>query len=408
MGFVIRRHLPRAWAGWRDTFTRAAENPLKPPWRHLGDGESMITGDGMLKITSQIVNLDGRGPSYEWMPFTPNWGFEADIWYPVEGLDEQIFMIGFTNTWVDVSATFHNVVGIWLYHQLGGSDVIQYGEVPNMWSEAQNTRAWPPPGGGFYDRWVKVRVWVENDEWLRVWLDDVYVGSAMIAPDWRLGPGRRCMRFMNRAYCDTYVGTVDHYDRPPTVPPKTVWTEVHADDFNRTDGVAGNGWTQFGTDAGIVSNRYVHTGTNNNSVGLLRDMGDSHGRARIEAVIRSPSNKDCSLMLFGNSGATQALVANVFNNHVYLGRMSSSVNGTPSMVDFQDTGVTVADGDTIALSVYNEIMWFEVNGVVKLYAGNVHNVIPDSNQWAGLRVRRGEDTNSGGFDSVKLFTGIGV
>ncbi|MFD3594257.1 hypothetical protein ACFWU5_16135 [Nocardia sp. NPDC058640] len=407
MSFLIRRNLPRAWAGWSDSFQRPPQNPLQHPWKHLGGGESFINALEELVCTQQIVNDDGRGPSYEWMPFTPNWGFEANIYYPVEGIDNQIFMMGFTNTWVNVAATFQNVFGVWLYHELGGGDYIQTGEVPSMWSPIQNRRSWPAPGGNFIGRDLNIRIWIENDEYARIWLNNTYVGSSMISPGWKLGPGRRCMRFMNRSYCNTYVRHVNHYDRPGTVPPKSVWSTVFYDDFNRADGAADNGWTQLGTDAGIVSNRYTHTGTNNNSVGLIRNVGNLDGRARIECVVRNPSGVDGSLMLFCNAAGDQALVANVFNNHVYLARMTSSVNGTPGFFDFQDGGVAIADGDTLTFTVYDEMSWLEVNGIPKLYAGNVHNVVPHTNAYAGLRVRR-NGSDSVKFDDVRIYSGIGI
>lgn len=407
--FLIRRNLPLAWAGWRDEFDRPAENPLKPPWKHLGGGESYINDSEQLVVTEQAVNDDGRGPSYTWQPFTPHWGFEAGIWYPVEGLDNQHFYVVFTDSWVRIASDkFQKAAGVGFKHELGGDDNMVYGEFDSMFSPIDIRGVWDSPVGAFKGQTLNLKVWCENDEWLRIWVNDAYVGSVMPSNAYKLSPLRRCVRLLNRSYCNVLVRWLDHYDRPPTVPPKTVWTEVFADDFNRADGVVGNGWTQLGTDASIVSNRYKHSDSVENSVGLIRNVGDLHGKARIEAVIRNPSASDSSLVLFGNAAGDRGLVANVFNNTVYLGRLTGSMNGAPTFYDFMNRGVTVADGDTIAFCVYNEISWFEVNGVPKAYAGNVHDVIPDSNPYAGLRVERVDGVTSGGFDSVKVFSGIGV
>ncbi len=409
MSFLIRRNLPLAWAGWADDFARPPENPLKHPWKHLGGGESYINDIEELVVTAQDVNPDGRGPSYEWMPFTPNWGFETEIWYPVEGLDNQHFFVTFTNTWVNVESTYLHAPAVVFRHNLWPApEGIWYTEIENMWSDiVSGASQFDSPVATFMGQPLTLRVWIENDEYVRIWCNNSYIGSANISPSYKLGPGRRCMRFVNRSYCNVWVRWVKAYDRPPTVPPKSVWTSLFYDDFNRADGPVGNGWTQLGTDAGIVSNRYAHTGTNTNSVGLIRNVGNLDGRARIECVVRNPSGVDGSLMLFCNAAGDQALVANIFNNHVYLGRMTSSVNGTPTFFDFQDGDVTINDGDTLAFTVYDEISWLEVNGVPKLYAGNVHNVVPHTNAYAGLRVRR-DGSDSVKFDDVRIYSGVGV
>lgn len=407
--FVIRRNLPLAWAGWRDSFQRPPENPLKPPWKHLGGGESYINNLEELVVTEQTVNDDGRGPSYEWQPFTPNWGFEAEIYYPVEGIDNQHFYIVFTDSWVRIgSDLFQKAAAVGFKHELGGDDNIAYGEFDSMFTPVAVNGLWDSPVGAFFGQTLRIRIWCENDQWLRIWLNDFYVGSVMPTEAYKLSPLRRCVRFLNRSYCNVYIREVNHYDRPPTVPPKTVWSEVFSDDFNRPNGSVGNGWTQYGTNAGIEeTDRFTHTGTTNSSEGIIRSIGDANGRARIEAQIRNPSTSDCSLVLFANSAGTQGLTANVFQNRVYLGRLTAALN-TPSFYDFMNRGISVADGDVIAFSVYNEICWFEVNGVVKAYAGNVHDVVPDSNPWAGLRVEREADVRSGQFDWVKIYTGVGV
>ncbi|MFD6400835.1 hypothetical protein [Nocardia sp. NPDC060249] len=409
MSFLIRRNLPLAWAGWRDSFQRPPENPLQHPWKHLGGGESYINDIEELVVTEQVVNSDGRGPSFEWMPFTPNWGFEMEFWYPVEGLDTQNFLVAFTNTWVNVESTYlHAPMVVFRHNPVAGGQTVWYTEADSMFSEfVSRSKQWSTPTG-FTGQTLTLRVWVENDEYMRIWLNGYYVGSSMVSPDYALGPGRRCIRLINRSYCNVWIRWVHSFDRPGTVPPKTVWSSIFYDDFDRDDGTVGNGWTQLGTDAGLVSGKWAHTGTATNSVGLIRDVTNLNGQVRVEAVVSNVTDlMDGSLIACCNSAGTQALVANFRSNHVYLGRMSSSVNGTPSFTDFQDGAVTIANGDTIALYVYAEIMWFEVNGVPKLYAGNVHNVVPATNQYAGLRVRR-DGSDSAAFNDIRIYSGVGI
>ncbi|MFC4373388.1 hypothetical protein ACFO5K_04690 [Nocardia halotolerans] len=359
-------------------------------------------------VTEQVVNDDGRGPSYGWQPFTKNWGFECEVWYPVEGIDNQHFFVVFTDSWVKISSDkFQNAAAVGFKHEFGGADNIAFAQFASMFSPFHNLQTWSSPVGAFNGKTLTLRVWCENDEWLRIWVNGHYVGSKMPTADYKFNDLRRCVRLVNRSYCHCYVRWVNHYDRPSTIPPLSVWSSVFYDDFNRADGAVGGGWTQLGTDAGIVSNRYTHTGTNVNSVGLIRNVGNLNGRARIQAVVRNPSTIDGSLMLFCNETGTQALVANIRNNSVYLGRMTSSVNGTPSFFDFQDIGVTIADGDTLAFTVYDEISWLEINGTPAIYAGNVHDVVPRTNAYAGVRVRY-DGSNSLTFDDVRIYSGIGT
>lgn len=413
MSFLVRRNVPRAWAGYKDDFTSYPEGDVVGqaywPWVHLGGGRSYINNIDELVVTEQVVNDDGRGPSYGWQPFTPNWGFECEVWYPVEGLDNQHFFIVFTDSWSKVAPTkFQKAAAVGLKHELGGADNVAYAEFPDMFTPFGNLYTWPPPGGAFSGRTLTVRVWCENDEWLRIWLNGSYVGSVMPSAQYKLGPTRRAVRLVNRSYCNVWVRRTDHYDRPPTVPPKSVWSSIFYDDFNRPDGAAGNGWTQLGTDAGITSGRYVHSNANNNSVGLQRNVGNLNGRARIEAIVRNPSSSaDSSLMLFMNAAGDQALTANIYSGHLYLGRLTSNVSGTPSFFDFSDRAVTIADGDKISFSVYDEICWVEKNDIPVLYAGNVHNVVPATNAYAGLRVRR-QDSNSAAFEDVRIYSGVGL
>lgn len=414
MSFLVRRNLPKAWAGFRDTFDRPPQNPLQPPWRHLGGGESSINNIEELVITQQIVNDDGRGPSYTYMPFTDCWGFETEVWYPVEGVDNQIFMMGFTNTWANVSSAFTNVFGVWLYHDLGGADLIQTGEVPQMWAAIERRQSWPSPVGAFQGQTLTVRLWCEADEWVRIWLNGIFVGAAMISPAYKLGPGRRCMRFMNRSYCNVWVRWVHHYDRPPSTPRPTspaAWASSFYDDFNRADSnTVGNGWTKLDdTRSGIWANSWSTNTTDDGQRAILRDTGITSTRMRIEGTVGGAvgvnSAQDSGLILYSNSVATQGLSANIFSGKVYISRFSGSV-GNFTDISALTSGVTVNNGDLVAFTVWDGTAWIEINGTRVLYADNVHFVVPSTNTHAGLRTKRAAFNTSHSWNDVRILTAV--
>jgi hypothetical protein len=362
-------------------------------------------------VTEQIINDDGRGPSYQWQPFTPNWGFECEVWYPVEGIDRQLFVVGFTDSWSTIAAPFQNVVGVALHHIFGGEDKVEYWEMPSMWVSPIANQSWTSPVGAFFGQSLTIRVWCENDEWIRIWLNNQYVGSMRISDSYKLGPGRRCMRFMNRSYCHCYVRWVDHYDRTPSIPPVTVWSSVQYDDFNRADGPVGGVWTQFGTNAGIVNNSWSNTGTTDGGRGLLWDTGNGSGKIRIEATAGGNTNPNntaaSSLILCSNVDGSQALAANIFQGALYVSNLSGSLV-SPTMADLNSlpSGVTVAPGDRVAFSVHNGTCWIEINGIPKLYVGQAHGTVPATNTYAGLRVERRSGTNSHSWNDVRVFSGV--
>ncbi|MFI5777042.1 hypothetical protein [Nocardia sp. NPDC051570] len=414
MSFLIRRNVPRAWAGWRDNFNRPA-GPITPPWVHLGDGTpAIITADPFLKIPANPWSTNGGGESYQWQPFTPNFGLELDVWYPVEGLAGQTFAAYFTNSWSMIGADWRNVVGVRFLHQpASGPDKIIVNEFENLWT-VKNVRAqWNSPVGGFYGQWVTLRVWVENDEWVRAWLNDIYLGSVMISPDFKLGPDRRCVRFFTACLCDVYIRSLNHYDRPASVPPKNVWAnQIFADDFERTDGAVGNGWTQIGTNNGIVNGAWSLIAAADGGQGLIRDTGISTGRVRVEATVgQNPDaggDAESGLVLCSNAAGTQGLSANIFQGHIHVAQYSSSLgDNPPTMTDRDGNGIAVQAGDTIAFSVYNSLAWIEINGVPKLYIGDANGVVPKTNTYAGLRIRCNKGKPSNPWNDVRIFTGLG-
>jgi hypothetical protein len=414
MSFLIRRNLPLAWAGWYDSFDRAIENPVKQPWVHLGDGGTAdINNLQELHIPQNFGTVNGGGESYAFQPFTPHWGLEFEIWFPVEGLAAQAFSTYFTNSWTKIGATFLNCVGVRLMHApVAGGDTIQVSEFNDVMSLNSAKASWSSPVG-YNGGYLNVMIWIENDEWMRVWLNGTYVGSCMISPSFKLGPGRRCVRFLNTALCDVWMRWIDHYDRMSSIPSVNVWTSVLYDDFNRANGTIGNGWTQIGTNSAIQSNSWAVTGTSDGYRGLIRDTSLTGGKVRVQATVggnNAPSSATTSaLVLCSNAAGTQGLCANIASNQVYISRFSSALSSNPptfTVFDQLSSGVSVASGDVLAFSVYNGIAWLEKNGTPILYTGNAHGVVPATNSYAGLGVSRSSSNISNSWNDVRIYSGV--
>lgn len=413
MSFLMRRNLPLAYAGWYDTFDRPVENPIQWPWVHLGDGTPAdINTSQELHIPANATTGNGGGESFEFMPFTPNFGLEYELWWPVAGAAAQTFDTYFTNTWADIGATFLNCAGIrlWQRNVIDGSTVL-FAEFPSVYSIGTSQQAGSPVA--YNGTVLTIKIWIDDDQWMRLWINGTYVGSRTISPGFKLGPGRRCVRFLNSSFSDGWIRWIYSYDRATSIPNPNVWQTDFYDDFNRSDGAVGNGWTQLGSAAAISSNSWAKNGTNDESCGLLRDTGNSSGRMRIEATVGGASGinntSDSGLVLCANSAGTQGLSANIFGNQIYLSQFSSSLSGSPAFTDqaSMTTGMTVNTGDKVAFSVYNGIAWIEVAGNRRLYSGAPHNTVPATNSWAGLRVERQSSNYSNSWNDVRIMSGLG-
>lgn len=411
MSFLLRRNLPLARAGFYDDFARAVENPVQHPWVHLGDGAAAdINSSQELRLRGNFLTADGGGESYEFMPFTPNFGLEMEIWNPVTGAAAQGFSAFFTNTWADIGALFLDVVGVRLLHApAAGGDTVQIAEYANVYTFS-NARAQFTSPVTFNGTTLTLKIWVDDDQFIRVWLNGTYLGAAMVSAAFRLGPGRRCLRFLNTCTNDVWLRWLFHYDRPSDFVDSSRFNSLLiTDNFNRANGAVGNGWTVLGSAGQIVSNSYSTTSGTDGSRAIIRDTGITTGRQRVEAVVGGalgPNNSaDSGLVLCSNSAGTQGLVANVFGNAAYISRFSSVLTGNPpTFVDLSSqTGLSISNGDVLAFSVYDGVAWLEQNGNRILYAVDVHAVVPATNQYAGLRVERTLFNDSMAWNSVSLY-----
>ncbi|MGW1740046.1 hypothetical protein ACWCPQ_14680 [Nocardia sp. NPDC001965] len=405
--FLLRRNLPLAWAGWYDDFTAYGVTSLRQPWKHLGDG---VVADynalGELHIPANYFTNNGGGESYEFQPFTPNWGLEFEVWWPVEGLAAQSFTCFITDSWARVGALFQNLVGIQLRHTDVGGDTIGINGYANIIGFNDHEGQWAQTA--FKGKYTTVRIWVENDEFIRLWVDGVLTGTFQLTnPTYKLGPDRRCVRFLNAALCDCWMRWIDHYDRTPSIPPKTVWSQVHYDNFDgrsgNQDGV--NGWTQLGTNAGVVDDAWSTINTVNGGRALLWDTGNTSGKVRIEATVKSVATGVYQGLVLGtNAAGTTGLIARVRNGDLILGYFTTALsNDQPTWGSFRNVASGLSAGSKVALTMHNGMVWIEVDGVPKLYAVSDTYV---SQTRAGLWVSRISGANSGAWDDVRIYSGV--
>lgn len=407
MSFLIRRNLPRAWAGWYDSFQRPPEDPIQWPWVHIGDGDKIFINDlEELVIPSNFVTANAGGASYEFEAFTPNWGIEFEFFWPVSGAIMQAIQIYLCESWAKVGALYQNMPVVRLFHEVAQHS-IRVSEYPDALTPGSDLGTWNVPSMASSKQIL--RIWFDNDEFIRIWLNGNFVGSATLDPAYRAGPSRRCIRISNTTFTGYHIRWYNAYDRPSSIPPKEVWSSAFYDDFE--SGLA-TGWSQIGTNAAVASGSWGRNGSGTNgSVGLIRDSGVSSGLVRVEATTSDTMSvsADSGLVLCSNSAGNQGLSANIYAGKIYISRFSTVLSGNPpTFTDFSalTSGLAVAAGDKITFSVYNGLAWIEINGAPRLYAANVHAVVPATNTYAGLRVSRGSLSNSNSWADVRIFSGI--
>ncbi|WP_280201400.1 hypothetical protein [Nocardia cyriacigeorgica] len=409
MSFLIRRNLPWAWAGWFDDFNRPPENPIKQPWNHFGDGAPAILNSvGEMEIPSNYNSVAGGGESYEFMPFTPNFGIEWEMYWPAGGATAQYFNLFIIENWAKVGVNYANLLCIRLRHRIdavGGDDIaiwefnsfmtpgreIVVAQVPQKYEAGTTT----------------VRVWIDRDMLVRVWVNNTYLLQAVPTANHRTGPERRGINFMNAGHPSAWVRWTKIYDRPTDFHTALAWNNTVIDDnFNRADGAVGNGWTQLGADAGLVGGSWSHISGNDTSVGLIRDTGVTHGAQRIEAVIGGNvpphADRDSSLILRTNATGSEGLAANFYSGGVFLARFTGSLQ-SPTFHDFVSTAATITAGDTLAFSCNGEGAWIERNGQIILLA-HLNGTVSGTNRYVGLRVERDSFNDSASWNSAKVLT----
>ncbi|WP_282775858.1 hypothetical protein [Nocardia sp. CC201C] len=361
----------------------------------------------VLEITdySETVMQLG-GVSYEQMAFTPHWGFECDLNIDGNIIQQQFFGMVISPSWAQVTFTdiaglpmvaIHravtsavNTIDIMVYHDLGTIDTLV------------KTGTY---GGLMHRNWYQVRLLIDRDRLVRFYVNDNLLLQYWLPDQYKGGPKHRALNFINQTSAWSEMKNFHLFDQEPMFLTGTQWALDFGDDFNRPNGGVGPDWVQFGTNAGIVAQSWSTTGTTDGSRMLTRTAPTATGAQRVEAVIGGniDTNNDTAASLFvrGNNTCTEALVANIFRNAIYLAHMTGGPTN-PTMSDFTYTDeVTVTEGDTVALSIIGNGAWVELNGVVVLCA-DINGALPTTNQRYGLRVARASFANSASWDSVSL------
>lgn len=409
MSFLIRRNLPWAWAGYRDLdalHSRPDQNPVQAPWKSVNSSRLVQLVSNQLVIADALSTpFQVGGVSYEFMPYTKNWGVEFDINIDGNVIQQQFFAMAFSSSWAKVG--FSDLievpmVAIWRDPASTTQNirVIVYRSLAQIDTLAQTGSI----DGLINKNWYRIKMWVDNDRYVRVFINDTLYFAYWLPSQYATGPNKRGLNLLNQTTNPAYIKSYFHYDRPTDFQTGITWhNQVVYDDFARADGAVGNGWLQVGTDAGIVGGRWATTGTNNGSRALLRDTAVTHGAQRVEGVIRSPSStSDSSLYLRVSSDGTNGLAANFYSGGIYLSRFTGGL-ASPTMIDYVSTGLAINDGDQLALSVNGECAWVEVNGTIQLMA-YLNGYVPGTNQWAGARVGRKSSSNSGSWDDLRILT----
>ncbi|WP_280389327.1 hypothetical protein [Nocardia wallacei] len=410
--FLLRRNLPWAWAGWIDDFNRPVQNPIRQPWKRFGSG-----GGGDLNALQELhIQSYGDpalagGVSYEFEPFSPNYGFEAEIWFPATGIVAQSFWVYLMNNWAKIggSLAFKQITAIGCVHQVADGDTVKVYQIPNLGASGDVIGSGAAPTA-FNGNYFRLKFFVEADRWVRCWMNDIFVCQAQLSDAYKTSPGHRGLN-LNALRTDAWVRWVKWFDRPSSLPPAGVWQSIFYDDFAGASGNLNgvNGWTQLGANAGVTSGWWATSGTDDGSRAIIRDTGLATGRMRVEGTIRSPNSvADCSLYARVNgSGGTQAVAANIYSNKVYISRLSGSMT-SPSWSDYiaVTSGISIGDGDRITFSVYGDVAWIEQNGTPIAYAGNINAAVPVANSWAGARVSRASFNNSGSWDDIRIYSGL--
>lgn len=408
MSFLIRRNLPWAWAGYRDLdalHARPDENPIRPPWKVVNSDRPVQLLNNQLVIADALATpFKVGGVSYEFMPYTKNWGIEFDLNIDGNIIQQQFFAMALSSSWAKVG--FSDLIevpmfAIWRDQTSTTQNlrVIVYRSLAQIDTLAQSESI----NGLINKQWYRVKLWVDNDRYVRWYINDTLYFAYWLPSQYAAAPNRRGMNLLNQTTNPAYIRNYRHYDRPSDFQIGITWhNQVVFDNFN--SGVLNPAWVQTGADAGISNGQWVTTGSNDGSRALTVNTAVTHGAQRVEGVIRNPaaSNADASLLLRVAADGTSGLAANFYSGGVYLARFTGSLT-TPTMLDYTSTGITIKDGDRVAFSVNGEGAWVEVNGVIVLMAF-LNGYVPGTQPRAGARVSRRNFTNSGGWDELKVLT----
>lgn len=423
MSFLLRRSLAKAIAGWHDyDFTTTGvpnSNPVTFPWGRWNNSQSAQ------RISNEMV-FDGAGSSlfnpggyaYEHQPFTPFWGCEFEIKASLNNtLQAQMFAMFINYPWSKNQTTLSQTAAIELFHNspalLGGEfNRVQVKRLEPSSLETVLAEADLPGGNAWWNAslWHAVRVFVNNDKDLRIWIDGNLMVMVRLTPGYEAAAGKRAFNFTNRLYNSTNLRKYRLYDRTNDM--VSAWSTIFYDDYNRSNRAVDNGWTVFGAAGQIVGNSYSMTGTTDGGQAILRDTGITNGKLRVEGITGgnlNMSGSDSGLLLCCNAAGTQGLAANVTSGGVWIERFSSALTGNPpTFTTLRSRALTIGNGWKVAFCLDNGTAWVEIdNGSTiinePIVATDIANtVVPITNRWAGQRVERSSFASSNSWNDCRI------
>ncbi|MFE5290223.1 hypothetical protein ACFRAQ_35170 [Nocardia sp. NPDC056611] len=343
------------------------------------------------------------GVSYEKMCLTPDWGIEFDLRIDGNVIQTQIFAMALSSSWAKVG--FSDLievpmVSIWrdaFGGQLNSIRVIVYHSA----AEIESLASTGTYGDLQNNSWYTVKLLIDEDHLVRVYINGEFRFQYWLPNQYAAGPNRRALSLLNQTTNPAYIKNFRLFDNRSNLQTKIGWTrEAFYDNFNRANGSVGNGWTQIGTDAGIVNNSYASTGSG--SAAAIRDTGVTHGAHRVEAVVggnNAPSSTNCTLVARVKSDGSEGLAGNVFNNAVVLSHFTGGLDN-PTMIDYNSAAVSIPSGTLVALCCNGEAAWIEIGGEIVVMA-DMNGHVPAAGQtYAGVRVKQG----SGSWNDVRIKT----
>ena len=410
MSWLLRRHWPLAWAGWRDLdaeHARPDENPIQKPWRRTNSNRTVWLENNILKIADAFETImQLGGVSYEMQAFTPNWGADYDLNIDGDIIQEQFFGAAITPSWSSVAFTDtanRPIVAVYrpslsaisrlrimVYHDLNFIETLaETGTIAGLMNRV----------------WYHVRILVDRDRLVRMYINGTLSMQHWLPAQYSAGPGVRALNFLNQTTAWSEQKNFRLFDHDTIFKTVTQWQNtVKYDDFNRPNGAVANGWTQVGTNAAIVNNTWSTTGTTDGSRALLVDTGA--GAQRVEATIGGNiapnATAGSSLILRCNADGSGGLMANVFSTAIFIARFTGSLTA-PTMIDYTSTPISISSGDEIAFSIVGDGAWVEVNGVVVLLA-DANGLAPATATRAGARVSRRDFADSASWNDIRVLT----
>lgn len=404
MSFLLRRNRPLAWAGWADLDTqhlRSDENPIKQPWARVNSSRTVKLENNLLAIADYAETVfETGGVSFEHQPFTDYWGCEFDVFLNANTIQVQYFAAGMSYGWNNPS--FQNLnnqplIAFWR-EAFNGGDFVRV--VVYTSTSSYSTIISNDVGAIFNNAWHSVKIWIDWDRHLRVYVDGAMYLFYTLPVQYRPGPGRRALNFLNQTSSYAYLRNFKLYDRTPDI----TWAPaIFSDNFNRANSSdMGANWNKVGVNSGIVSNRYSSTGTSDGSRGIWAVTPSPSGDMRLETQVQETTTTCSSVFLLrGNSAFSSWIGIDFKTNRVQIMHGTGTLTSASWDV-LASASIGPDNGDVIAACVKGDYAWVEINGEVIRFAGEINALCPPTNRQFGAMVTRASFQWSPAFEYLTL------